>query len=67
MSSFVLHGLIQKAQLDANRYCLKPASTWGWNVWLKRDDTGWQCIAQLPNEGAAQEYACERLARLVER
>lgn len=65
MATKRLHGLIQKAELDANRYQIKPASPFGYAVW-KRSDPAWIKTAQFPNWQAAEDYVCGKLAELVE-
>lgn len=60
-----VHGLIQKALINANRYQIKPASARGYIVWLKTD-VGWLSLRHVSTFEAGEAYACERLARLVE-
>lgn len=60
-----LHGLLQKARLDAAKYQIKPATPFGYAVW-KRSDPAWIKIAQFPDRQAAEDYVCGRLALLTE-
>jgi len=61
MAERILHGLLQKACLDASAYCIKPASDWGFNVWKFYEGIGWACLKQLPNRGAAEEWTCDQV------
>lgn len=64
----IVHGLIQKARLDASRYQILPGSDWGYVIWRQPIDCPWMwtAIAKRPCIGSAQEFACKELAELAE-